>query len=167
MQGSYASTLKLYHTHTLGGVPNNVYQVEDTTRGSLLNSFVDLIASPFTSPEENTQAPYYPQPIYVYPTTSILNTPQPAYYTQTFIKRTKNPIYKTQPKTSPTTSSPEITSSISTSRGGLSDRLNDFNSQCGMPRRKVQEAVSLVVNGMAAAKGQVKCTLTNLIFMNF
>lgn len=141
------------------------YQVQDTTRASLLNSIVDLITQPFTSPTppqripENTQPGYYPEPMYEYQTTPITQRPQTIYYTQKPQKTVKpnyysRPTYATQPTVSqPPTSSqlPPIVNNIAS----ISDRLNDLDSQCGIPRPWTQNAVSLVVNGNAARKGQV------------
>lgn len=152
------STLKLYHTHTLGNIPMG-YQVQETTQASLLNSIVDLIAQPFTSPPpqrvpQNSQSSYYQ-------TTSFTQRPQTFYFTQTASTRKTikpnsytRPPYVTQPPPKPSTTSqlPPIVNNITST----SDRLSDFESQCGIPSPWKQEAVSLVVSGKAAHKGQVK-----------
>lgn len=40
--------------------------------------------------------------------------------------------------------------------GSSGERFGDINTQCGVPNHKIRESTGLVVNGKAAAKGQVR-----------
>lgn len=151
------STIILYHTHTLNAAspPNYAYpsvnRIEETTRASILNSLVDLIAQPFTTPKLVERPPYYPPPTYVQtPATNYVETAptlppttaRPVYYTQRTYKPTPQP---TQPR--PTTTLPLLPT--------ISEQLEELEAQCGIPMRQITESSGLIVNGNTARRGEV------------
>lgn len=89
--------------------------------------------------EPQQPAPQPQRPAYTQPP---VYEPQPTY--------TQQPVYKPQP-----TSRPQLPSSFE-NLGSSSERLNEFSSQCGVPKLRPQTSTGLVVNGKAAVKGQVR-----------
>lgn len=86
------------------------------------------------------QQTYDPQPVY---------NPQPTYNPQPAPTR---PV-ATRPPAPPPTSRPQTNFE---NIGSSSERLNEFSSQCGVPKLRPQSSTGLVVNGKAAMKGQVR-----------
>jgi hypothetical protein len=145
----------------LGSAPSG-YQVQVTTQASILGQIVDLFAQPFTSPTSAPQQNYYPQPMYEYQTQAATQKPQPIYtqaYQQPTPQKTIRPTYYTHPTYQPTRQPSRTTSNlpaIDSHIASQSERLSELEYQCGMPISRQQNAVSLVVNGNAAYKGQVR-----------
>lgn len=83
---------------------------------------------------------------------------------QTYNPQPQQQAYNPQPPQTrpPQTRPPQTTSrpiaSFENIGGGSNERLNEFSSQCGVPKHRVQDSTGLVVNGKAATKGQVSKT---------
>lgn len=128
-QGQFVSTIKLFHTFNF----NSPLPASPTYNNNGLISWM---------------IPNQPQ-IQVYETTSLPKIPSRVqinqiYYPQQQNIQTQKPIVIKTSKASTTVSPPP-----------QKGHFDEFNSQCGIPSYNVRTSTGLVVQGKAAAKGQV------------
>jgi hypothetical protein len=98
---------------------------------------------PAYNPQQGTQQNYNPQSV------QQNFNPQP-------VQQNFNPQpTATRPPAPLHTSRPQLPSSFESIESS-SERLNEFSTQCGIPKLRPQSSTGLVVNGKAAMKGQVR-----------
>ena len=118
-QGSYISTIKLFHTYTLSYVPPKK---------------VEYFSQP-TVPTVNTQNYVPPQPVSYY----SKPTPPPV-YTATPVRTTS--VIKTQPSTFKQTAPVILSTRISLN-------VDTTSYQCGVPSRGNRQTTSLIIGGLS------------------
>lgn len=144
--GEFVTTIMLDHTLFTGlaGQQQTINRQPATAQRPVQQSYEPQAYNPQPAynPQQGTQQSYNPQSV------QQNFNPQP-------VQPAYNPQPATRPPAPPPTSRPQLPSSFE-SIGSSSERLNEFSSQCGIPKLRPQSSTGLVVNGKAAMKGQVR-----------
>lgn len=80
---------------------------------------------------------------------------QPATTPRPFIQNTQRPFVQNTQRP-PVRPPVQLPSGFDNIDSGSGEKFNDINTQCGVPNNRIKQSTGLVVNGKAAAKGQVR-----------